>query len=174
MEEDRVRESRALFVRAPFLFVHLGEVKASGVFSNRKRSVFLCLNPMSTQSPSSRAAGRSRTHKLTVTAMLSAVAFLLMFIEFPIPALIPVLCQAGRLRPAGAVGRLFSRPGVRHRGNVPEKPAVCPAPRNVLRLCRRAVQFHYGQRLFLLRRVPLSAQQVPQGRSAWLRAWARR
>ena len=32
---------------------------------------------------------RSRTHKLTVTAMLSAVAFVLMFIEFPIPALIP-------------------------------------------------------------------------------------
>ena len=31
----------------------------------------------------------SRTHKLTVTAMLSTVAFLLMFIEFPIPALIP-------------------------------------------------------------------------------------
>ena len=34
-------------------------------------------------------ASRSRTHKLTVTAMLSTVAFLLMFIEFPIPALIP-------------------------------------------------------------------------------------
>ena len=32
---------------------------------------------------------RARTHKLTVTAMLSAVAFALMFIEFPIPALIP-------------------------------------------------------------------------------------
>ena len=39
--------------------------------------------------PTSRAAGRSRTHKVTVTAMLSAVAFLLMFIEFPIPALSP-------------------------------------------------------------------------------------
>ena len=35
------------------------------------------------------SASRNRTHKLTVTAMLSAVAFLLMFIEFPIPALIP-------------------------------------------------------------------------------------
>lgn len=30
-----------------------------------------------------------RTHKLTVASMLSAVAFVLMFIEFPIPALIP-------------------------------------------------------------------------------------
>ena len=35
------------------------------------------------------SASRNRTHKLTVTAMLSAVAFILMFIEFPIPALIP-------------------------------------------------------------------------------------
>ena len=34
-------------------------------------------------------SAQARTHKLTVTAMLSAVAFLLMFIEFPIPALIP-------------------------------------------------------------------------------------
>ena len=39
--------------------------------------------------PSTRAASRSRTHKLTISAMLSGVAFLLMFIEFPIPALIP-------------------------------------------------------------------------------------
>ena len=35
----------------------------------------------------------SRTHKLTVTAMLSTVAFLLMFIEFPIPALIPAFVK---------------------------------------------------------------------------------
>ena len=34
-------------------------------------------------------SAEKKTHKLTVTAMLSAVAFLLMFIEFPIPALIP-------------------------------------------------------------------------------------
>ena len=38
---------------------------------------------------SSVSASRNRTHKLTVTAMLSAVAFILMFIEFPTPALIP-------------------------------------------------------------------------------------
>ena len=44
---------------------------------------------MSNASANAAAAGRSRTHKLTVTAMLSTVAFLLMFIEFPIPALIP-------------------------------------------------------------------------------------
>ena len=37
----------------------------------------------------SRTSAMSRTHKLTVTAILSAVAFALMFIEFPIPALIP-------------------------------------------------------------------------------------
>ena len=45
--------------------------------------------------PSARAAGRSRTHKVTVTAMLSAVAFVLMFIEFPIPALIPAFVKLG-------------------------------------------------------------------------------
>ena len=30
-----------------------------------------------------------RTHRLAVAAMLSAAAFVLMFFEFPIPALIP-------------------------------------------------------------------------------------
>lgn len=35
------------------------------------------------------ATVRSRTHRITITAMLSAVAFALMFIEVPIPALIP-------------------------------------------------------------------------------------
>ena len=32
---------------------------------------------------------KNTTHNLTVTAMLSAVAFILMFLEFPIPMLIP-------------------------------------------------------------------------------------
>ena len=45
--------------------------------------------PSANAIPSTRAANRSRTHKLTISAMLSGVAFLLMFIEFPIPALIP-------------------------------------------------------------------------------------
>ena len=44
---------------------------------------------MSTTNTASAAASRSRTHRITVTAMLSAVAFALMFIEMPIPALIP-------------------------------------------------------------------------------------
>ena len=35
------------------------------------------------------AAQRSRTHKIAVTAMLSAAATVLMFLEFPIPFLIP-------------------------------------------------------------------------------------
>ena len=43
--------------------------------------------------PTTRATHHSRTHKLTVTAMLSTVAFLLMFIEFPIPALIPAFVK---------------------------------------------------------------------------------
>ena len=44
---------------------------------------------MSTTNTASAAVSRSRTHRITVTAMLSAVAFALMFIEMPIPALIP-------------------------------------------------------------------------------------
>lgn len=36
-----------------------------------------------------RAIDRSRVHRLTVTAMLSTVAFVLMFLDFPIPFLIP-------------------------------------------------------------------------------------
>ena len=32
---------------------------------------------------------KNTTHNLTVAAMLSAVAFILMFIEFPLPMLIP-------------------------------------------------------------------------------------
>ena len=39
------------------------------------------------------SAQARRTHKLTVTAMLSTVAFLLMFIEFPVPALIPAFVK---------------------------------------------------------------------------------
>ena len=42
---------------------------------------------MTNNTTASRAG--STTHKLVITAMLSAVAFALMFIEFPIPALIP-------------------------------------------------------------------------------------
>ena len=44
---------------------------------------------MSTTNTATTAMSRSRTHSITVTAMLSAVAFALMFIEMPIPALIP-------------------------------------------------------------------------------------
>ena len=44
---------------------------------------------MSQSNTASVSTSRSRTHKLAVTAMLSAVACVLMFIEFPIPALIP-------------------------------------------------------------------------------------
>ena len=50
-------------------------------------------NPNASALSTSPAASRSRTHRLTVTAMLSAVAFLLMFIEFPIPALIPAFVK---------------------------------------------------------------------------------
>ena len=44
---------------------------------------------MSTAASTATAARRARTHKIAVTAMLSAVATVLMFLEFPIPFLIP-------------------------------------------------------------------------------------
>ena len=44
-------------------------------------------NPATVQH--AKAIDRSRVHKLTITAMLSAVAFILMFLDFPIPFLIP-------------------------------------------------------------------------------------
>ena len=42
-----------------------------------------------TQTAAAASARRARTHKIAVTAMLSAVATVLMFLEFPIPFLIP-------------------------------------------------------------------------------------
>ena len=44
---------------------------------------------MSTIHAAAAPAQRARTHKIAVTAMLSAVATVLMFLEFPIPFLIP-------------------------------------------------------------------------------------
>ena len=44
---------------------------------------------MSTAASTATAARRARTHKIAVTAMLSAAATVLMFLEFPIPFLIP-------------------------------------------------------------------------------------
>ncbi|MDE7260862.1 MAG: ECF transporter S component [Oscillospiraceae bacterium] len=44
---------------------------------------------MSTAQTAAVSARRDRTHRIAVTAMLSAVATVLMFLEFPIPFLIP-------------------------------------------------------------------------------------
>ena len=121
--------------------------------------------PNASAIPTSRAASRSRTHKLTVTAMLSAVAFLLMFIEFPIPALIPAFVKLDVSDLPELLAAFSLGPGLRCGGGPAEKPAVSGAPRHLLRLCGRGVQLHHGRRLRLLRRFYLPAQQVPQGRS---------
>ena len=44
-------------------------------------------------SPAVFAKQAERTHKLAVAGMLSAVAFILMYVEFPIPALIPAFIK---------------------------------------------------------------------------------
>jgi riboflavin transporter len=66
---------------------HLKDIALSGVYFILK-GVF----PMKTTTTATAAAGRKSrisTRFLVVTAMLSAVAFVLMFIEFPLPMLIP-------------------------------------------------------------------------------------
>ena len=73
MREDVLRAIyHAIFTL--FCVMHLGRLVLSG--TNDKKVCFF----MSTQ---------TRARKLTVTAMLSTIAFILMYIEFPIPALIP-------------------------------------------------------------------------------------
>ena len=74
---------------------------------------------------------KNTTHNLTVAAMLSAVAFILMFIEFPIPMLIPsfvkmdfsdlpALLGAFALGPVYGRGhQLYEEPAAhRHQGNL--------------------------------------------------------
>ena len=54
--------------------------------------------------PGRKIMRKDTTHNLTVAAMLSAVAFILMFIEFPVPMLIPsfVKMTSPTCPPAGA------------------------------------------------------------------------
>jgi riboflavin transporter FmnP len=85
MEEDRVRQSRALFAR--FFVVSPWRSQSARVFSKTTKECIFMSEPNA--SAVSSASVRSRTHKITVTAMLSAIAFLLMFVEFSIPTLIP-------------------------------------------------------------------------------------
>jgi len=77
MEEDAVYPARYC---AP-LRLSSEDVPPSGIISVKE-----CFFMSSTVSI---AAQRGRTHKIAVTAMLSAVATILMFLEFPIPFLIP-------------------------------------------------------------------------------------
>ena len=88
MREDVLRAIyHAIFTL--FCVMHLGRLVLSG--ENDKKECFFMSESNANVIPSTRAV--SRTHKLTVTAMLSTVAFLLMFIEFPIPALIPAFVK---------------------------------------------------------------------------------
>ena len=57
---------------------------------------------------------KNTTHNLTVAAMLSAVAFILMFIEFPLPMLIPSFVKMD----------FSDLPGVRRGHQLYEEPAA--------------------------------------------------
>ncbi len=69
---------------------------------------------------------KNTTRNLTVAAMLSAVAFVLMFIEFPIPMLIPSFVKMDFSDLPGPAGRVCAGPGVRCGHQLHEEPAPHP------------------------------------------------
>lgn len=90
---------------------------------------------------------RNTTHNLTVAAMLSAVAFILMFIEFPIPMLIPSFVKMDfsdlpALLGAFALGPVYGAVISFH-----EEPAPHCHQGHQHRVCRRTVQLHAGRGL---------------------------
>ncbi len=66
---------------------------------------------------------KDTTHNLTVAAMLSAVAFILMFIEFPIPMLIPAFIKMDFSDLPAPAGRVCPGPGVWCDHQLYEEPA---------------------------------------------------
>ena len=66
----------------------------------------------------------SSTHKIVVTAMLSAVAFALMFIEVPIPALIPSFVKMDISDLPELLGAFAAGSGLRRSGLPDEEPAA--------------------------------------------------
>ena len=68
---------------------------------------------------------KDTTHNLTVAAMLSAVAFILMFIEFPLPMLIPSFVKMDFSDLPALLGCLCPWPGVRRDHQLYEEPAPC-------------------------------------------------
>ena len=79
---------------------------------------------------------RNTTHNLTVAAMLSAVAFILMFIEFPIPMLIPSFVKMDFSDLPALLGCICAGPGVRRRHQLHEEPAPHRHQGHQHRVCR--------------------------------------
>ena len=67
---------------------------------------------------------KNTTHNLTVAAMLSAVAFILMFIEFPLPMLIPSFVKMDFSDLPALLGAFALGPGVRRGHQLYEEPAA--------------------------------------------------
>jgi riboflavin transporter FmnP len=68
---------------APLLLVHLVEAKDRKVFFKQFKGVFFM--SQLTARTAEGVSSRSKTHRLTVTAMLSAVSTILMFLDFSVP-----------------------------------------------------------------------------------------
>ena len=95
---------------------------------------------------------QTRARKLTVTAMLSTIAFILMYIEFPIPALIPSFVKLDisdlpELLAAFSLGPVY--------GVVAQERAFFPAARHFVGICGRDVQFHHGSGILVFCRIHL-------------------
>ena len=98
---------------------------------------------------------QTRARKLTVTAMLSTIAFILMYIEFPIPALIPSFVKLDisdlpELLAAFSLGPVY---GVVV--SLLKNVLFFAAARHFVGLCGRDVQFHHGSGLLVFCRIHL-------------------
>lgn len=68
---------------APLLLVHLVEAEDHKVFFKLTKGVLFFMSQINQTAAGT--AARSKTHRLTVAAMLSAVATVLMFVDFSVP-----------------------------------------------------------------------------------------
>ena len=106
---------------------------------------------------------KNTTHNLTVAAMLSAVAFILMFIEFPLPMLIPSFVKMDFSDlPACWVPLHWA--GVRRGHQLYEEPAAHHHQGHLHRLRGRAVQLYAGRGVLRCGGLCLQAPQEPQDR----------
>lgn len=98
---------------------------------------------------------QTRARKLTVTAMLSTIAFILMYIEFPIPALIPSFVKLDISDLPELFGCILVGTCLRRCCFAAQERAFFPAARHFVGICGRDVQFHHGSGILVFCRIHL-------------------